>query len=133
MTHLIKNSLLIFCCTLLVLSIYTPTAHAENWMLFYGSQTGEKYYFDKDSLERPQKKIVRVWQKKTRVEDENEQELQKLHLELDCAKKTYRIISIVDLDSKKNGAITEDLAKSAPVGMITFISIIGSLYENICQ
>ncbi|GEM_PF-526725 len=131
-----------FRCILLIIFgamffiVWNPTiSKSENWILFYNAQDEIKYYFDKDNLQKPTKNIVQVWQKKVKIEDDTEEEIERLHLEMDCKKRTYRILSIVDADSKSQGATTQETEKinTTKDTSLTFNSIIGSLYENICR
>lgn len=109
-------------------------AYGENWVLFYNSQDEEKYYFDKESIEKPQKNIVRVWQKRVKIVEESEEDIEKVHLELDCKKRQYSILSIVDANSKTQESVKEGGTPSrARTGLSTLISIMGSLFENVCR
>ncbi len=111
--------------------VWNPAnSRSENWTLFYNSQDEIKYYFDKDNIQKPAKNIIQVWQKKVKIEDEQEEEIERLHLEMDCKKR-----SLVDANSKSQGATTQETDKTNTTKgtSLTFISIIGSLYENICR
>ena len=35
------------------------------WQLYYSDESGNKYYYDKGSIESPQKGIYKIWQKNT--------------------------------------------------------------------
>lgn len=89
-------------CSVFVFILLNLPAHsfAEKWILFYNSQDEEKYYFDRESVERPDKKIIRVWQKKTNVVKGQEEEMEKIQVEIDCNKKTYKIIKDETKDFK---------------------------------
>ncbi len=109
-------------------------AYGENWVLFYNSQDEEKYYFDKDSIQKPQKDIIQVWQKRAKVEDEVEQDIEKIHLELDCKKRQYRILSVIDANSKTQEPAREDeITSGVRTRLSSLISILGALFENVCR
>ncbi len=99
---------------------FTKSALAEKWILFYNSQDEEKYYFDKEGIEKPDKKIVRVWQKKVMVVKDKEEEVERVNIEINCEKRTYKIL--------KNDEKKLENVKVTPIRSVLF----DALFENVC-
>ncbi|MBP8625247.1 MAG: hypothetical protein KBI10_00935 [Syntrophorhabdales bacterium] len=133
-SYTIKGLFLIVSGMLFLLLCNCGNVYGESWTLFYNSQDVEKYYFDKDSIQKSGKNIVKVWYKKVKIVDETEEEIERLHLEMDCKKRVYRILSTEAPNLKNQDKIKEDANKrNIQEGTTTLISIIGSLYENVCR
>lgn len=118
----IKFFLISIFINLSIILMYCPeNSKAENWSLFYNSQDEEKYYLDKESIEKLDKKIIRVWQKKVKVEDDKEIEMEREKIEIDCNKRTYKKLTEETKDPKA----------------ISYKPIIGgsrmdALFDNVC-
>ncbi|HPP06879.1 MAG TPA: hypothetical protein PLW88_05880, partial [Syntrophorhabdaceae bacterium] len=80
----------------------------------------EKYYFDKEGIEKPDKKIVRVWQKKVMVVKDKEEEVERVNIEINCEKRTYKIL--------KNDEKKLENVKVTPIRSVLF----DALFENVC-
>jgi len=109
-------------------------AEGSDWKLFYLSDSGYKYFYDKESLESPDKGIKKVWQKisKDIGKDESE-DMFKMHMEVNCKNKTYEILSIAEYNGTNETVINfEDYKSRPPTSDLPLESRIGALYDNIC-
>ncbi|HOP86064.1 MAG TPA: hypothetical protein PLM71_02765 [Syntrophorhabdaceae bacterium] len=104
----------------LILFNFPKSSLAEKWILFYNSQDEEKYYFDQESIEKPDKNIVRVWQRKVMVVNDKEEEVEKTRVEIDCKKNTYKMLKE---DSKESKAKPAERIRSTKMQ---------ALFENVC-
>ncbi len=118
---------------LIFTGIYS-SANGADWKLFYVSDSGYKYFYDKESLESPDKYLRKVWQKisKDIGKDETEDML-KLHVELNCKTKIYEVLSMIEYDGTKEMEISyQDYKGRAPTSDLPLESRIGALYDNLC-
>jgi len=104
----------------LILFNFSENSFAEKWILFYNSQDEEKYYFDQESIEKPDKNTVRVWHKKVMVVKDKEEDVEKVHVEIDCKKNTYKILRD---DSKELKPVPAAIIRSAKLQ---------ALFDNVC-
>lgn len=113
---------------------FTPLEGAD-WKLFYQIEQGpQKYYFDKESIVRPQKNIVHVWQKITDAEDEdNEIEKSKTHVEINCRSKSYRVLDEEKSETTNQGAHAQQPSIGKNSHRIAWDSAIGVLWTNVCS
>ena len=132
--RMIKNKISIpILCGLILTGLYSFFEGAD-WRLFYATDSGYKYLYDKDSLESPGQGIKRVWQKivKDLGKDET-QDLFKVHTEINCKTKYYELLSIVEYDGDREMTISfEDYKSRPPTDELPLESRIGGLYDNIC-
>ena len=56
----------------------------EGWKLYYADGSGDRYYYDKGSIELPQKYTIILWQKITGTVNDLEEDKATAHLRLDC-------------------------------------------------
>lgn len=128
-----KKLAILFCFVLFFLSIYAQSECAD-WKLFYQVDEGLKYYFDKESIVKPQTGIVQVWFKSTLEKDGSEEGEQQYgaQIEINCKSKSYRVIeesrsSIVETEEKTQKPSTAQASRRLPLE-----SAMGSLWANLC-
>lgn len=131
-TRIKKMAIFIF-SGLMLTGLYSFSEGAD-WKLFYATESGYKYFYDKESLESPDKGIKKVWQKVSKDLGKNEnQDMFKMHLEVNCKTKIYEILSIVEYDGTKEMVISfEDYKNRPPTSDLPLESRIGGLYDNVC-
>jgi len=122
---------ILFGIMLLCLCSYSEGA---DWQLFYATDSGFKYFYDKESLEAPDKDTKKVWQKISKDLGRDEtQDMFKMHTEINCKTKVYEILSIVEYDGDREMTISfEDYKGRPPTDDLPLESRIGGLYDNIC-
>jgi hypothetical protein len=130
-----QKMLVIIFAGLFITAGYSISEGAE-WKLFYKAESGEEYLFDKESIERPEKNIVRVWQKTVeKIRDGEEQERSKLQFEINCSSRKYTITILSNTeDSTKKDAPKrpEDIKDNPPASYIPSGVMIGALRDNVC-
>ena len=129
-----KSKMMIILLSGLIFSGLCTLAEGADWKLYYVSDSGYKYFYDKESLESPDKGIKKVWQKiaKDIGKDESDDML-KMHLLLNCKSKIYEILSITEYDGTREMEISyEDYKSRAPTSDLPLESRIGALYDNVC-
>jgi hypothetical protein len=104
------------------------------WQLYYANESGNKYYYDKGSIESPQKGIYKVWQKITEtIREGEEQDSFKIHLQVNCRGKIYEVLSYIEYDGTGEKALTaKEYKENPPKNSLQLGSRMGALYENIC-
>jgi len=128
------KTIFIFIFSGLILTGLYSFSEGANWKLYYATDSGLKYFYDKESLEFPDKGIKKVWQKVSKGvgKDEN-QDIFKMHVELNCKTKSYEILSIVEYDGVNEMVISfEDYKSRPPISDLPLESRVGALYDNIC-
>ncbi len=124
----------IFIISGLILAGLYSFSEGSDWKLYYATDSGLKYFYDKETLEFPDKGIKKVWQKVSKGigKDEN-QDMFKMHVELNCKTKVYEILSIVEYDGVNEMVIGfEDYKSRPPTSDLPLESRVGALYDNIC-
>ncbi len=118
---------------LILSGLFTPLEGAD-WKLFYQTEQGpQKHYFDKESIVRPQKNIVQVWQKITDAQDEdNELEKSRTHVEINCRSKSYKMLEEEKSETTDQAATIQQPPTSKISQHITWDSAIGVLWTNLC-
>ncbi len=102
------------------------------WRLYMGNET-RRYYFDSNSIERLDKRIVRVWERITQPDkDGNEVEMVQTLIELDCGSSRYRIIAEKQFDSANPGEKPEARMENGPWTYFEQDVILGILQDNVC-
>lgn len=102
------------------------------WRLYMGNDM-RRYYFDSNSIERLDKRIVRVWERITQPDrDGNEIEKVQTLMELDCGSSRYRIIAEKEFDSVKPGETPEARMQNGPWTYFNQEAILGILQDNVC-
>jgi len=104
------------------------------WQLYYSNESGNKYYYDKGSIESPQKGIYKVWQKITEtIREGEEQDNFKIHLQINCRAKIYEVLSYIEYDGTGEKALNaQEYKEKPPKNSLQLGSRMGVLYENIC-
>ncbi len=108
-----------------------PQAERQ-WKLYMESDT-RKYYFDPASVQRLDKRVVRVWERITKANKEGA-EVDKVEslMELDCGSSKYRILGSKDYDAVKPGEKPELRMENGPWTYFSLDTILGILYDNVC-
>ncbi len=112
----------------LILLGWTGLSLGENWTLYYGSGA-EMQYYDKSTLVRPQNDIVYVSVKTTEL---SRQKGEIVRLELSCAVQKYRVLT-ANVDKSTGAPVPEGAAHGYPWATFPQESIMGALWENVCQ
>lgn len=104
----------------------------RQWKIYMESDT-RKYYFDPASVQRLDKRVVRVWERITKANREGA-EVEKVHsiMELDCSSSKYRVIGTKDYDRAKPGENPEIRMENGPWTYFSLDSVLGILYDNVC-
>jgi hypothetical protein len=99
--------------------------------MYYKSDSGETMYYDKTTIKRLAKDIIRVNQRITMKtgKDEEEQEICRAELEINCKKRTYSVLSYSE------GKVASDKKWIGKEGThrLYLDSTMGALYENLCE
>ena len=118
------------------MSVFAQT-RGEGWRLYYIDEP-YRFYYDKGSIESPQKKIIKVWIKVTeKMRGDDELEQNKIRFQIDCSKKTYEALSRITYDTAKGGVLnSEDYMENPQKGSVwkdsKTNSQMNSLIENAC-
>ena len=103
----------------------------EGWKLYYLDDSGDRYYYDKGSVESPQKGTVILWQKITEISSGEEVDKSTTRLQLNCRQRTYDILSEVERDRADNKT-ADDQKGNSPKGGFRADSRLRALFENVC-
>ena len=121
----------VFCLALIFLCLFTQ-AECADWKIFYQVEDGPKYYFDKESVVKPQQGFVQVWVKLTLEKDSSgEAELHRNHVEINCKSKSYKVLE----ESNSDAAGNEEKTQQSSTGQLRHLpleSAMGSLWSNLC-
>lgn len=105
---------------------------AQPWKLYLESEN-RKYYFDPSSVEVPEKRVVRVWEKITeKSKDGEETDKVKSLIELDCSSSRYRIIAWKEYDAATKTEKPEVRNDGESWSYFDQDNILGVLYDNVC-
>lgn len=105
------------------------------WQLYYADEeSGNKYYYDKGSVESPQKGIYKVWQKITEtIRAGEEQDNFKINLQINCREKTYEVLSYIEYDGTGEKTLNaQEYKEKPPKSNFSLGSRMGVLFENVC-
>jgi hypothetical protein len=103
----------------------------EGWKLYYLDESGDRYYYDKGSVETPAKGAVIVWQKITEISTGEEADKSTTHLQLNCRQRTYNILSEAGRD-RADKKTADEQKGSSPKGGLRADSRLRALFENVC-
>jgi hypothetical protein len=121
----------VFCFTLMLMCLSTQ-AECADWKIFYQVEDGPKYYFDKESVVKPQQGFVQVWLKLTLEKDgSDEAEQYRNHVEINCKSKSYKVLE----ESKADTVGNEEKTQQSSTGQLRSLpleSAMGSLWANLC-
>lgn len=121
----------VFCLALIFLCLFTQ-AECADWKIFYQVEDGTKYYFDKESVVKPQQGFVQVWVKLTLEKDSSgEAEQYRNHLEINCKSKSYKVLEESNADAVGNEEITRQ-SSTGQLRRLPLESAMGSLWSNLC-
>ena len=135
---------------LLALSVILLSAEgwSREWNAFQATRSGDIYYFDPESVEKPGEGVVRVWGKiertafeggdfKKNVEevvsgkkDKVTGEILQL-VEIRCSENTFRVINLVVFD--KNKEIKEYYSDPSEWNAIPSESVMNFLRREVCK
>jgi hypothetical protein len=138
--NLFNKILIVICCLSSSLGFAGLSRGAE-WKFYYqtevekGNETEtQKLYFDASSIEKPQKGIVKVTQKVTKLAaDEKKETDRKIGLiEMNCSSRRYRYISVTEYEEGTGKALAEVRTDKAPWIRFSLDSAMDGLYSNVC-
>ena len=98
----------------------------EGWKVYYIDESGDRYYYDKGSVETPQKGSVIVWQKITGISNYAEVDKSVARIQLNCRQETYRVLP----DAKDEGS--EEKKAQSTRNEVQADSKFRALFENVC-
>lgn len=135
MFHVKQTILSVLFCSLLV--AFSSLSWGADWKVFYQVEEGLKYYYDKDSIVKPQKDTVQVWMRTTLNEDDadesDEPEQYRGHLELNCKSKMYTILEEAKPAGSANVEKQRTESQRQGTRRLALESAMGSLWINLCQ
>ena len=114
------------------------TSRGAEWQFYYQTEVEkedrtitEKLYYDASSIERPQKGIVRVTQKVTKLSaDEKTETDSKMRLiEMNCSSRKLRYLSVTEYEEATGKIITEERTDNAPWIQFSLDSLMAGLYR----
>jgi len=135
----LKRVFIVVCCGLLGLGFVDLACGAE-WQFYYQTEIEkdnvtrtEKLYYDKSSVVKPEKNIIRVTQKTTLAGyDEKEADSKLRLIEINCSSRKYRILSATEFESGTGKMLPEARYNDAPWTRFSLDSVIEGLYSNVC-
>ncbi len=138
--NLFKKILVTVCFGLVCLGYYGQSWGAD-WTFYYQTEVedefktiAEKYYYDKASIERPQKNILRFTQRITiLVKGSEETDKKVMQMEMNCVSRQYRVLSQTEYDMATGKVITEGKMESPAWKRFSLDSVMGDLRENLCS
>lgn len=137
--NLLKKILLTVCFSILCLGYYGQSWGAD-WIFYYQSEVEdgmktimEKYYYDKSSVEKPQKNILKFTQRITILATGSEETDKKvMQMEMNCSSRQYRVLSQTEYDVATGKVITEGTMESPVWKRFSLDSVMGDLRDNLC-
>lgn len=113
-----------------VLFTLLPALVGAEWKIFYQTDEGQKkYYFDQESVTRPDTRTVHVRYKVMDAKDENnEVELSSALIELSCKPKAYKILEETKSDDNNKEPVNVIILRHS----IALDSVMGTLWTNLC-
>jgi hypothetical protein len=111
-----------------------------DWTFYYQTEVEdesktimEKYYYDKASVERPQKNILMLTQKITILSTGSEEADKKvMHIEMNCSSYKYKILSQTEYDVATGKVIMEGKTENPAWKRFSIDSVMGGLSSNLC-
>jgi hypothetical protein len=137
---LLSRILIVVCCMSSCLG-YTSLSLGADWKFYYQTEVEkenktvtEKLYFDASSIERPQKGIVKVMQKVTKLAaDEKTETDSKMRLiEMNCSSRKFRYLSVTEFEEGTGKALAEERTDNAPWIQFYLDSFMAGIYDIIC-
>jgi hypothetical protein len=108
----------------------------EGWQLYYLDDSGDRYYYDKGSVESPQKGTVLLWQKITEISSGEEVDRSTVRLQLNCRQRTFEVLTDVERDraDKENQSGASDRKGNPQKGNLNLRADprLSALFENVC-
>jgi hypothetical protein len=133
MRYVVTGLTLLLVCFCVVVSF--AQTRGEGWKLYYADGSGDRYYYDKGSVESHQKGTVMVWQKATEPSTGEEVDKRTMHLQLNCRQGTYRILSDLEregIEDKTRSLAANDKKGNPQTGELRADSKLRALFENVC-
>ena len=131
---LTRLSLILMFVTILI-GPFSRSVGAE-WKMFYQIDEGQKkYYFDEESIVRPNKSTVQVrYRVMDSKEEDNEVEISTTLVEITCKPKSYKIIEETKAvtDAKTDESAKEPVNVTILRHSFSFESVMGTLWTNLC-
>jgi hypothetical protein len=138
--NLFRRILIVMYCIFFSLG-FAVTSRGVEWQFYYQTEVEkedrtitEKLYYDASSIERPQKGIVRVTQKVTKLSaDEKTETDSKMRLiEVNCTARKLRYLSVTEYEEATGKIINEERTDNGPWIQFSLGSLMAGLYDNIC-
>jgi hypothetical protein len=138
--NLFSRILIVICCLSFSLG-YAGLSQGADWKFYYQTEVEkenktitEKLYFDASSVEKPQKGIVKVTQKVTKLaaDEKTETDSRMRLVEMNCSSHRYRYLSVKEYEEGTGKVLTEERTDNAPWIKFSLDSLMAGLYDNIC-
>lgn len=138
--NLFSRILIVVCC-IFVSFVYANLSRGADWKFFYQTEVEkenktetQKLYLDASSIVRPQKGIVKVTQKVTKLaaDQKTETDSKIILIEMDCSSRKFRYLSVTEYEEGTGKALAEERTDNAPWTKFSLNSFMAGLYENIC-
>ena len=138
--NLFNRILIAMCCVSCILG-YADMSFGADWKFYYRSEVEredktvtEKLYFDASSVAKPQKDIVKVTQKVTKLaaDGKTETDSKMRVIEMNCSSRKFRYLSVTESEEDTGKALAEEWTDNAPWTNFYLDSVIAGLYENVC-
>ena len=137
--NLFNRILIVICCIFFSFG-YVGLSRGADWKYYYQTEVEkenktitEKLYYDASSIVRPQKGIVKVTQKVTRVASNETETDSKIRLiEMNCSSRKFRYLSVTEYEEDTGKALAEERTDNAPWIQFSLNSFMAGLYDNIC-
>lgn len=117
----------IFICIVWVSQV---SSQAEEWQHFFTNSSGDRFYYDRQSITYPSDSVVKIQSKVSNAREGTKQRELRMLMEIDCSKQMYRKLESQILNS--DGTIR---ASSQPSGWSDIIpqSNIATLADKVCK
>jgi hypothetical protein len=103
----------------------------QTWKLYMES-AAKKYYFSPATIQRFDKRKIRVWEKITTKNKDSESDLVKSLFEFDCSSSKYRIVASVEYEAATGAEKPQVISQNEPWQYFSHETILGILYDNVC-
>jgi hypothetical protein len=137
----IFDRVLIAACCIFLSFAYVGLSRAADWTFYYQTEVEkenktitEKIYYDPSSIAKPQKNIIKLTQKVTKLATDGKTETDsKMRLvEMNCSSRQFRYLSITEYEEDTGKILTEERTENAPWIKFSLDSVIANLYNNVC-
>ncbi len=108
-----------------------PPVKDETWKIYLESGV-KKYYFSPATVQKLDKRKVRVWEKIADRTTDGEVDKIKSLIEFDCSTSKYRIVASKEFDPTTGTDKPEIISENDPWQYFSLESILGVLYDNVC-